>query len=401
MRAESEHELASGEPTMASGRQLNVVVICPWFFKGDAVGAAARDTFIALAARPNLNVTALWTVNDYADVRGRQVRGLADLLLDPYFLAADVLIYIFAVYHEMFDALLLGAGTAHQIVRFHNVTPKALMPEKHWPIIERSFVQIQNFRFADELWADSQENLEELQRQGFTGAQVRIEHIAVRFPVISRACDKPTDLIRMMFVGRFFESKGVLDLIEAVDHLRGRVNIPFKLTLAGNLRFSDPDYVEAVQAAIRDRALQGWIEFAGSVTPQRLAELYQESHVFVTGSRHEGFCVPVIEALAAGCVPVTYPISNLRYVAAGLTRLSAAADARSLSEALEPVIRAIASGHHLPLLAGDMTLEAFDAAASEYVEQFRPEAFSARIVARVEALGMCTDKTSGGERLKA
>ena len=297
-----------------TGPIFKVVVVCPWFFARDAVGAAARDTYLALKRDNTFDVSAIYTVNDYDDVSGVCVSDVSEMLLEPKFLDADILIYVFAVYHDLFNALLFGNGKAQQIVRFHNVTPKALMPEKHWAIIDRSFVQISNFSHADEIWADSQENFEELLRQGDYESRTLVVPLAVPPLARARLADKPTSVIEMLYVGRFFESKGVLDVVRAAALVRDLSEVPFRISLLGNLKFSDPDYVLEVRAEIDRLGVQDHIDFVGTANQQTLAHSYERAHIYVTGSRHEGFCVPVIEGLAAGCLPVSYNISNLRFI---------------------------------------------------------------------------------------
>lgn len=365
--------------------RFKVVVVCPWFFARDAVGAAARDTYLALKGNEAFDVSAIYTSNDYSDVVGTKVNGVADMLLEPTFLEADVLIYVFAVYHELFDALLVGNGKAQQIVRFHNVTPKALMPEKHWPIIDRSFVQIANFSHADEIWADSRENFEELLRQGDYEARTLIVPLAVTPLVRARLAEKPTNTIEMLYVGRFFESKGVRDVVRAAALLRDRSDIPFRIRLLGNLNFSDPDYVASVRDEIQRLNVQEHVDFVGSVTQYELAEAYGRAHIYVTGSRHEGFCVPVIEALAAGCLPVSYNISNLRFIAGGLGRLVDDMTPAALAMQLIDLMQDLHEGRELRIDIGDIYTAEFDDRANAYVGHFAPSEFDTTICALVRA----------------
>lgn len=368
-----------------------VVVVCPWFYRGDAVGAAARETFIHLDAATDVEVNALWVVNDYEDVRGRKVEGLADMLLDPIFLSADVLIYVFAVHHPLFDAILIGNGRGKQIVRFHNVTPRALMPEKHWAVIERSFVQMNNFRYADEIWADSQENLEKLERRGLGGARARIEPLAVRFGQRVTLEAKSSEILNLIYVGRFFRSKGVLDLVEVAARLKHGMDKPFRLRLIGNMRFSDPEYIEEIHRAIEVKALTDVVDFVGSVSDEQLDRAYAESHIFITGSKHEGFCVPVIEGLAAACIPVSYAVSNLRFIGNSLGRLAVTPTPQGLYDVVMDLARR--SFGQLPIVgpvicvdAGRLTAAEYDSAATAYLEQFAPESFGQRVRDRVRAL---------------
>lgn len=377
-----------GAVASTPGARMKVAVICPWYYRGDAVGAAARETFLHLAAAPDLDVKALWTVNDYDDVSGHRAETVADLLLDPIFLEADLLIYVFAVYHPFFDALLVGNGHAKQVVRFHNVTPAALMPAKHRAVIERSFVQMSNFGRADEIWCESRENLEELERRG-QASRARIMPPSVAIPVRAALADKTAEKVELMYVGRFFESKGILDVVDAAAAMRAAGETEFRIRLFGNLRFSDPDYVDLVRNRIADLRLEGLVDLVGSVEPEGLATAFAESHVFLSGSRHEGFCVPVIEGLAAGCVPVTYANSNLRFVADGLGRLAHEQTSQGLAgETLEVIkgLRIAGRGGTIALDRGRMTLEAFDAAARAYVEIFEPVRYGERVLTRTHDL---------------
>lgn len=371
---------------VAQCRRIRVALVCPWFFKGDAVGASARETFLALKDQADIEITSFWLKNDYDDVIGVKVGGLSDLLLDPRYLDADIIIWVFAVYSALFDAILVGNGKAARIVRFHNVTPKALMPEKHWPVIEKSFVQIANFDFADEIWADSPENIEELSRQGIDIARALLMPLAVDIKPPCSPQSKGSGIIEMLYVGRFFQSKGVLDLLDAIEGLRALTKIPFRLSLVGNIRFSDPDYVEQVKKRTRELDLQGIVTVAGTLSDAELAAAYRRSHIFVTASRHEGFCVPVIEALAAGAIPVSYPISNLRVVAGGLGKLAEDANHPALTRALLSVmqgIRALPDGGKLCLDAGTFSRVEFESRAATYASTYSRDAFIGRISSRV------------------
>jgi hypothetical protein len=113
---------------------------------------------------------ALTWRSDFPDVRTRMVGDVADLLLDEDFLAADVIHYNFGIYISLFDAILVGNGRARQIVRFHNITPKCFMSRKDHQIIDRSFRQLENLKCADEIWADSAINAEELCARAFDPA---------------------------------------------------------------------------------------------------------------------------------------------------------------------------------------------------------------------------------------
>src|SRR5207253_8387345 len=67
--------------------------------------------------------------------------------------------------------------------------------------------------------------------------------------------------------------------------------------------------------------LADMLHLLGQVDDQRLRDAYHAGDVFVMRSRHEGFCIPVIEALACGLPVVAARAAALpeTVAAAGLT----------------------------------------------------------------------------------
>lgn len=383
-------------------KKFEVLVVCPWFFAGDAVGAAARETVLMLRSTPQFRVSAIGTRNDYTDIDVAIVPGLAGLLLHPAFLRADLIIYHFAIYQEMFDALLIGNGRARQVVIFHNVTPKQFMWPEARPLIDRSFVQMQNFRLADEIWAVSQENAEELIRRGIPPNLVRVLPLAVDRPAAGSLSNKPAigrlrsscgnAPVQALYVGRFAPSKGIIELVRAVALANRLSSVPIKLRLVGNLNFSHPPYVEAVRTTVVAEGAEDIVEFVGTVHAQKLASLFSNSHLFVSASYHEGFCVPVIEGLRAGCIPVTSDAGNLRYIADGLGRTTPSGDmnmfATALAEVAADVEAALADldAPALQLGRGAFSARAFDEAVRRYVAGFTGRTITTQTIERAFAL---------------
>jgi glycosyltransferase involved in cell wall biosynthesis len=92
-----------------------------------------------------------------------------------------------------------------------------------------------------------------------------------------------------------------------------------KLTIVGRFDPDDPYYHELTRLVMR-RGLERHVTFAGVVTNRTLHAHYRRADVFVTLSEHEGFCVPVVEAmffdlpvvaLAATALPETLGAAGL------------------------------------------------------------------------------------------
>jgi glycosyltransferase involved in cell wall biosynthesis len=373
-----------------SDRPRRIAVVAPILARYDAISTAALDGLRMLSSRPGWEALLLTNWSDPCDGPRQIVRGVADLLKCEAFRSADVLIYHFGAYDPYFDALVVGNGAARQIVRFHNVTPAEFVPASAAAETARARMQIHNLRFADRIWADSPANAAALRDSGIAADAVEVLPLAVTAPPPAAFADKPPLPVEILFVGRIVPSKGVLDLIDAVDAVRRATPTPFRLSIAGNLGFSDPAYVEAVGAAIRRLRLERIVTLLGTVDDDELARRYHRAHVLALPSYHEGFGKTVIEALRAGCVPVTYAAYSLATIAGGLGRIVAPGDVAGFAAALAATIDGVAvalgdGGRRcLPVDRGLLSAREFDAAARQHVAAFTPEALAPRLFAALE-----------------
>ncbi len=111
--------------------------------------------------------------------------------------------------------------------------------------------------------------------------------------------------LQLVFLGRLVAAKGIDELISAMAILKQR-GIPAKLTLAG----AGPEETR-LQSAVREAKLEDIIEFAGAVFGEEKRLLWARSAVFVFPSHDEKFPYSLLEAMAAGVVPVTCPVGAI------------------------------------------------------------------------------------------
>ncbi len=106
--------------------------------------------------------------------------------------------------------------------------------------------------------------------------------------------------VTLLFVGRLAPNKCQQDLLSALAVLR-RWRPGVELVLVG------ASSADVYEAALREFAAElgvgDAVRFVSSVSSSELVGLYQQADVFVCLSEHEGFCVPLVEAMAWG-VPV-------------------------------------------------------------------------------------------------
>jgi glycosyltransferase involved in cell wall biosynthesis len=114
-------------------------------------------------------------------------------------------------------------------------------------------------------------------------------------------------------VGRIAPNKCLHDVIAAFAAYRQCYDADARLTIVGNIHTA-MQYTNALRGLVTELELGAAVEFTGAVPDAALRAYYQSADVFVILSEHEGFAVPVLEAMyfdvpvlafATGALPET------------------------------------------------------------------------------------------------
>jgi glycosyltransferase involved in cell wall biosynthesis len=126
----------------------------------------------------------------------------------------------------------------------------------------------------------------------------------VAMPNLSR---KPFDgVLRLLYVGRVAQKqKRVLELPRVFQSLLD-AGIRFEATIAG-----EGEERQALEAELARFSLLDRVSFTGLLAPADVLRLYFEHDFLLNVSSYEGFSMSVIEALAAGCIPLCTDLPNL------------------------------------------------------------------------------------------
>jgi L-malate glycosyltransferase len=109
-----------------------------------------------------------------------------------------------------------------------------------------------------------------------------------------------------LFVGRLAPHKRQDEVIRAFAMYKRRHAPDARLTLIGE------PLNEAYLRALRELAERvGGVEIESSLSQEQLAQRYASASVFVCLSEHEGFCVPLLEAFAAGLPVIARPAGGV------------------------------------------------------------------------------------------
>jgi glycosyltransferase involved in cell wall biosynthesis len=100
---------------------------------------------------------------------------------------------------------------------------------------------------------------------------------------------EPRDMVTIVSVGRQTFPKFQECLIRAVQPL------PARLVLVG-----DGDQQDALKRLVDALSMRDRVMFVRAVPHSRIADCYHDADIFAIATHYEGFCIPVLEAMAAG-----------------------------------------------------------------------------------------------------
>ncbi|MDB5224832.1 MAG: hypothetical protein JWO43_454 [Candidatus Adlerbacteria bacterium] len=112
-------------------------------------------------------------------------------------------------------------------------------------------------------------------------------------------------MLRIITVGRLSQSKGVVEMLEALDVLHAR-GTQFEFTIVGSSATeADKVYADILSREVAKRAYKDQVHMLGGIAHAELPQYLARSDIFLNLSRTGSLDKAVLEAMASGVVPVT------------------------------------------------------------------------------------------------
>ena len=275
----------------------------PAAHNGDAIGDSSRRMRDLLRAMGHDSELFALTIDD--DLR-HEVRPFSD----PASKRGDVTIFHYALPSPMSAAF---AALPHgRVLQYHNVTPARFFAPYSPALFRLASIareELAGLATATELaLGDSEYNRQELEELGFGNTGVL--PIAVNTKRLTDAPPQPVleeilddGLVNFLFVGRIAPNKKIEDHIKLAEQYKRYVDAYYRFIFVGRYDVV-PQYYAAIRALLSEyQMLEDRFIFTGPVPDAELAAYYRASSVYISLSEHEGFCVPLVEAMAMD-VPV-------------------------------------------------------------------------------------------------
>ena len=269
-------------------------IVAPDIHAGDAVGnhciCLAQDL---IADGMEVSVYAQRFTSDHLQIR--PIEQLFDSVQSQ-----DRLLVSYSIFDPYLERLL--ALEQHKLCYFHGVTPASLLRE-HEPVTadlcQKSVSQFPLLAGFDRLAFNSEFNRRDLSPYIDTRSAAVIPPVSARLPLFQRPAFpfSETQPLRILMLGRIVPHKRIEHGIQMLAELRRRA-LSVDLDLVGSCH--NAVYAGFLEHRAQSLGVSDSVHMWGMLSDAAVAERFALASALLVASEHEGFCVPVLEAMHLG-----------------------------------------------------------------------------------------------------
>lgn len=276
---------------------MRIVQMLPSLAYGDAIG---NDT---VALKKSLEEQGYDTAIYAKHIDGRLPEGTAqEVSKMPHMNKDDIVLYHMSTGSELNE--MFGDMKCKKVMIYHNITP----PEMLEPYNKAAAADCREgyeelAKLADKVdycIADSEYNKQDLIKAGYK-CKIDVLPILIAFSDYDKQPDAPLygkyndGVTNIIFTGRIASNKCQQDVIHAFGLYQKYYNSNSRLILVGN-EGGYETYKLKMQKYAQLNCIKNVI-FTGHIKFSEILACYKAADLFLCMSEHEGFCVPLVEAM--------------------------------------------------------------------------------------------------------
>lgn len=214
----------------------------------------------------------------------------------------DVVIYHLSTGSELNN--LIKSISCRKIMIYHNITPPDFFNEysrTSYELCKKGLEQAEALKDTFEyVLADSEFNKQDLIHMGYK-CPIHVLPILIKFDDYAKRPNKITlkkyedDYTNILFVGRIAPNKKQENVIESFYYYNKYYNSKSRLFIVGSYGGMEL-YYKRLQDYVKELKVPN-VVFPGHIKFDEILAYYHLSDCFVCMSEHEGFCVPLVEAM--------------------------------------------------------------------------------------------------------
>lgn len=277
---------------------MKIIQLLPTISYGDAVG---NDTMAMHEAMCDFGYrTEIYAENIDSRRNENFIHHYTEL---PELNNDDLLIYHFSTGSEQM-VKILRSTSCRKIMVYHNITPAKYFKEYDKftaDLVENGRRELMALKDAFEACiCDSAYNMKELQNLGYR-CPMKVLPILIPFSDYDREADaniiskyEKDEYINFLFVGRVAPNKKQEDVIRAFTYYHKNINAKSRLFIVGS---ATGKYAQRLHKYIEKLDMKKSIVMTGAISFKEILAYYNVADIFLCMSEHEGFCVPLVEAM--------------------------------------------------------------------------------------------------------
>ena len=312
-----------------------IIQVTPSISKGDAT---SNDLLALKDALDSYGIQNAY----YADVIQENAK---DLGVKSFFeyknKEDDIVIFHFSIMSRFTEYFKNYKGKKWVI--YHNVTPHTFFEEYDDVMVDICKGSIQNISSlkdtVDLCIADSEFNKENLIEMGYK-CPIEVLPILIRFSDYDKEANE--EIIKkyrgdgytnILFTGRVAPNKKQEDIIESFYYYKKNINEKSRLFIVGGYGKEDK-YYKRLKRYVEEIGIEDVI-FTGHIPFADILGYYRASDIFLCLSEHEGFCVPLVEAMYFGIPIIAYDSTAIKETLGGSGLLLEDKNPKKVAEAID------------------------------------------------------------------
>ena len=276
---------------------MKIVQLLPTLAFGDAVG---NDTMALMQVIREMGYeTGIYAESIDDRIKDKAVKPAYKV---PYMKPEDILIYHMSIGSQLTYAI--PEFNCRKIMIYHNVTPPEFLEAYNPFTADACREGLKQVTYLadkfDYCLADSAFNKQELIRMGYT-CPIDVLPILIPFEDYKKAPSKKVlrrfrdNKTNILFTGRIAPNKKQEDVIKSFYYYKKYINPDSRLFLVGSY-YGMEYYYHSLKAFVERLQLED-VCFTGQIKFNEVLAYYHLADVFLCMSEHEGFCVPLAEAM--------------------------------------------------------------------------------------------------------
>jgi glycosyltransferase involved in cell wall biosynthesis len=333
-----------------------VAIVTSHLQPGDAVSNDVLGMGGAFAKR-GFDAQVFSESSDLTDTQTSKVSEINQFLTDP----EDLLVYHYSIGWEP-GLRLLRIAKCRTAIKYHNVTPPesfAGISPWHEQKCREGIEELKEIvgTGCDLYLADSPYNREDLLAQGIKKENCFVvppfhhidylQFIEADIDTLDAYRDGRTNVL---MVGRVAPHKGHDVLIKAFALYHHDYDPQSRLLIVGKEEAAFEIYSKRLRELANFFAVAQAVHFVGGVSARELKAYYLLSRVFAIASEHEGFCVPVVEAMSLSVPVLAFASSALTGTVGGAGIVLDKRDPQAMAEGIDHLARDEALNFELGLM---------------------------------------------------